>query len=119
MNKFFHIGNRPKFIKSKMSESENVSNFELEITELSPLNASTLKLIGIYLVLVFILCFSFNFMILRLFLKNKDLRNVFNVFIIAVSSLNLVGSIVFPFTIHSSFNNKYKNCLIFVLTLSY
>ncbi len=79
---------------------------ELELNDMSPLNRSTLNLITIYLILVFIMCVFFNLMLLRLFIKYKDLRNVFNIFIIAVSCLNLIGSVVFPFTIHSSFFNK-------------
>ena len=94
----------------EFSIAKNMSIFqnslELEIEHLSPLDGSTLNLIGIYLILVFTLCVFFNFKLLRLFVKCKDLRNVFNLFIIAVSSLNLAGSVVFPFTIHSSFNKK-------------
>ena len=77
-----------------------------ELNPVSPIDSVTLRVIGVYLTLIMVLCIIFNSLLLVMFFRFKDIRNIFNVFIIAVSTLNLLGSFAFPFAIHSSFNQK-------------
>ena len=90
-----------------MDLKNNIINFDdNDLNPNSPLNSFTLNLICVYLTIMMILCIVFNSLLLIIFIRYKDIRNIFNVFIIAVSSLNLFGSLVFPFAIHSSFHQK-------------
>lgn len=91
------------------TKNKNDSNtvFFIELDPISPLDAFTLNLIGMYLLAIMLLCVFFNLLLLVIFIRFKDLRNIFNLFIIAVTALNLFGSFAFPFTIHSSFNHRY------------
>ena len=73
----------------------------------STLNFNFLNGIGIYLIFIFFLSFTFNTILIRIFLRNKKLRNQFNIYILAISFTNLIGSTVLPLIIHSSFSHRY------------
>lgn len=91
------------------SINDSVAFFFTDLNPISPLDPFTLNLIGIYLTVIMTLCVAFNSLLLVLFIRFKDMRNIFNIFIIAVSALNLVGSFAFPFAIHSSFKQRWTS----------
>lgn len=87
------------------------SNFSLReqiadqlVSEVSPALCYKLQALGVISILMFIACIVFNTFLLWVFLKNKELQSSFNMFIVALSILNLVGSFLeFPFIIVSNF----------------
>jgi hypothetical protein len=83
------------------------------LNKTSPIDETTLNLIGIYLSICFLLCVSLNFLILLIFYKYKELRIPLNIFIITISACNLIASIQFPFEIYSNFQHKYFTILLF------
>ena len=82
------------------------SSIKNNYNEQSPLDQNLLLILGHYLLIVFIISLAFNSALIWLFIKNKDLRTLFNFFIVAISINNLVGSTVLPLVIHSCFNFK-------------
>lgn len=75
----------------------------------SPLNETTLKIFGSYLIIMFMLCMVLNTVLLLIFILNKELRIPFNMTIIMITSINLLSTIQFPLVIHSSFSSKWTS----------
>jgi hypothetical protein len=75
--------------------------------KISPINPIVLNLIGIYLIIVCVLSVFINAILLYVFARFKKLRTALNKLIIAMTAINLFGSIQFPFVIQSHFANKY------------
>ena len=83
-------------------------NFTLKNrNSVSPLNTSVLNLIGIYSVMIFILCVLTNSLLLLVFNRYKKLRTPLNQLIMIMTIFNLICSVQFPFVIHSHFNHKW------------
>ena len=88
------------------------SNFSLKaqlakqlVEGVPPLLCYKLQALGFLCILLFIACIVFNTFLLWVFFKNKKLQSSFNMFIVALSILNLIGSILeFPFIIISNFS---------------
>ncbi len=67
-----------------------------------------LQVIGILCIFLFIACIVFNSFLLWVFFKNKELQSSFNMFIVGLSTLNLIGSILeFPFIIISNLSCRW------------
>ncbi len=67
-----------------------------------------LQVIGIICIVLFIACVLFNSFLLWVFFKNKELQSSFNMFIVGLSILNLIGSILeFPFIIISNLSCRW------------
>lgn len=73
----------------------------------SPLNRAALELIGFYLVANFILCITVNSILLLVFIRYKKIRTPLNQLIMVMTIFNLIGSIQFPFVIHSHMSYKW------------
>lgn len=84
----------------------NTSN---QYDKISPLDPVILNLIGIYFTIIFFLCVFFNLALLLIFVRHNELRIRLNIFVIAITVFNLFGSIVFPFVIHSTFNQRWTS----------
>jgi hypothetical protein len=90
-----------------MNESlEYRLDWEIKINSTSPIDPKTLNLIGVYLVILFLLCILFNSIVLFMFLRHKELRIPLNTLIISMTLHNLITSIQYPFLIHSTFNQR-------------
>jgi len=76
--------------------------------KISPINDLILNLVGVYLVIVFLLCIIVNTLLLVVFARFKQLRTTLNKLIMILTVFNLFGSIQFPFVIHSHFVHKYN-----------
>ncbi|RNA43725.1 vertebrate ancient opsin-like [Brachionus plicatilis] len=77
---------------------------EYDLMKSSPVNCVNLRIIGTFTTLLFASCLLFNSILLWVFLKYKNMRSPTNIFITALTILNLVGSIIeFPFIIASKF----------------
>jgi len=74
--------------------------------KISPINDKLLNTIGVYFVILFLLCIIVNTFLLCIFGRFKKLRTALNKLIIALTAFNLFGSIQFPFVIYSSFVHK-------------
>lgn len=86
---------------------ESTSNlFEIK-NKTSPINKKILYTIGVYLIIVFLLCICLNTLLLVVYARFKKLRTPLNKLIIVLTAFNLFGSIEFPFVIHSNFVQKY------------
>nr|QVK45896.1 G protein-coupled receptor [Proales similis] len=69
----------------------------------SPVDCWKLNLVAVYCVVLFALSVTFNSLLLWIFFRYKELRSPVNTFIIAITILNLVGSMSeFPFVITSN-----------------
>jgi hypothetical protein len=75
-------------------------------SKISPIYSKILYIIGIYLCVVFFLCIFVNALLLTAFARFKKLRTSLNKLIIVLTTLNLLGSVQFPFEIHSNFVHK-------------
>ncbi len=85
----------------------NIINDEFENkTKISPINPQILNAIGIYMLTLFLLCILVNTLLLVIFARYKELRTLLNRLIIVLTAFNLLGSIEFPFVIHSNFVHK-------------
>ena len=73
---------------------------------ISPINFFLLDLVGVYLVIVFLLCVVVNSSLLYVFARFKKTRTTLNKLILIMTAFNLFGSIEFPFVIHSHFVHK-------------
>lgn len=73
----------------------------------SPINEFALKISGIYLIFGLVLCIISNSILLLVFIRHKNLRTTPNLIIIAITLINLIGSIEFPFMIGNTFNSKW------------
>jgi hypothetical protein len=66
-----------------------------------------LKLIGIYLIFIFVAGLLLNSILLWIFYEKKELRISLNLFVIAITFNNLVGCLTeIPFVILSNFSCK-------------
>ena len=80
---------------------------EYDFMKNSPVDCTNLQIIGTFTTLLFGLCLLFNSMLLWVFLKYKNLHSPINVFIVALTTTNLIGSVLeFPFIIASKFACK-------------
>lgn len=61
--------------------------------ELINKNCSSLKIISYYCIILFFLSMVFNVILLRLFYFHKELRKSFNLIIIALLLLNVLGTL--------------------------
>ena len=73
---------------------------------ISPINSIVLDFVGVYLIIVFLLCIVVNSLLLYVFVRYKKTRTALNKLIFIMTTFNLFGSIQFPFVIHSSFVHK-------------
>ena len=86
----------------------NNVTLELEEFPASPIPCFQTAIIGWYMCLVMVFTGIANSILLLTLLGNKSLRQPINIFVIAITILNLVGSIFeLPFIIGSSFACKY------------
>ena len=68
-----------------------------------PTECFKLRILGVLSTLLFILSTTFNGVLLHAFIKHKQLRTPLNIYIIAISVLNLVSTIIeLPFVIVSN-----------------
>ena len=74
--------------------------------EESPIEKQILNAIGVYLVIVFILCVFLNTLLLVIFARFKKMRTTLNKLILVMTAFNLFGSIQFPFVIQSNFIHR-------------
>ena len=74
--------------------------------KVSPINHIILYMIGVYLVVIFLLAIFVNALLLFVFARFKKLRTSLNKLIIVLTFFNLLGSVQFPFVIHSNFVHK-------------
>jgi hypothetical protein len=84
---------------------------------ISPIDPFILNIIGFYLCLTLFICLLFNTILLIIFIRFKELRNKFNIFIMGITTLNVIGSIEIPFVIYSSFKAKYSIYIYLLYTL--
>lgn len=79
----------------------------------SPIDKTILYAVGIYLIIVFILCIVLNSTLLLVFIRHRDLRAPINLLIITMTVFNLMGSVQFPFVIDANFKQRYIKSLKF------
>ncbi len=78
-----------------------------EYSQPSPIDPTTLNILGCFLTLMFIFGVIFNSMLLHIFSKNKELRNPLNLFVMAITLFNLLGCLFeLPWVIHSNFAHR-------------
>lgn len=83
--------------------------------QLSPLDPTTLNILGCFLTLLFIFGVFFNGLLLNIFYRHKELRVSLNMFVIAITIFNFLGCLFeLPWVIHSNFAHRfiYLNDLI-------
>ncbi len=74
----------------------------------SPTECYKLRILGIICFFLFVSSFAFNYLLLRVFIKYSELRTSFNTLIIALTILNLIGTITeLPFIIISNLSCKW------------
>lgn len=84
-----------------------VGNNENYYSRISPIDPLILNTLAIFLLIIMILGVVLNSILLNIFRINEDLRTPLNVLIIAITVLNLVGSLVeLPWVIHSCFSYR-------------
>ena len=77
----------------------------------SPVECYKLRILAMYLTVLFILSVSFNSILLFVFWRNKQFHSPHNVFMITLTVFNLLGSLIeFPFVI---FSNIYCRFVFF------
>ena len=75
---------------------------------ISPLNESIQLAVGFYLILLLIFSLLANLIFLVVYVRSKEIRkNPVNIYIVAISDLNIIAAITLPFNIHSSFSGRY------------
>ena len=101
-------------------ENKNDNYFHSDLAS-SSLKCFKLSLIGIFLLIIFILSLTFNTLLLLTFYKYKRLREKCNKFVMFLTFLNLIGTLLeLPFVFTSCMNCRYmsdriKNFLFFFL----
>ena len=76
-------------------------------SDISQIECHKLKIIGIYLILLFISSAFFNILLLFIIFKYKRFRNSLNIYIFFLTLLNLIGTFVeLPATIATNFACK-------------
>lgn len=83
---------------------DNTTNRLLDKYSLEPpVECFKLNLIGIFCIILFVLSAFFNSILLWTFIRNKSLRTSLNIFIIALTCCNLLGTLIeLPFVIVSN-----------------
>jgi hypothetical protein len=89
------------------NKSFSIDYDSFKFGQFSPISKFWTTTFGIYLTIIFLLCIILNSTLLLIFIRNKELRIPFNMLIMAITSINLLSTIQFPFLIHSSFSQKY------------
>ena len=97
-----------------MKLSANITNItvtlqsKMSIWDMDPpTECYKLRIVGVLTTLLFIFSTTFNGILLYAFIKHKKLRTPLNIYIIAISVLNLVSTIIeLPFIIVSNFYCK-------------
>ncbi len=70
----------------------------------SPTDCYKLRILGILYVSLFVASTLVNSLLLHVFIKNKNLRTSFNILIIALTLLNLIGTLTqTPFVVSNNF----------------
>jgi hypothetical protein len=88
-------------------ENNNTTDF---YNRVSPINSFSLDIIGSYLLITLLVGIVLNTLLLYKFKKYKDLQTPINTFIIAMTVLNLLGTIFeLPWIIHSCFSHKWTS----------
>ena len=59
----------------------------------SPIECYKLNIIAVYCIILFLTCIIYNLLLLLIFYKHKKLRTNLNIFIIALTILNLFGAV--------------------------
>ncbi len=78
-----------------------------DVRSISPVPCYKLIIKGVVYTILFIACVIFNAILLGIFFRNKKLQNSFNLLVITLTVMNLVGSLLeFPFVIPSNFYCK-------------
>ena len=85
-----------------MEKSSNITINEYNSIIL--LNKTFISVIGYYLLFVMAISIIFNSLLLFLFVRNVELRNVFNKVTMVISIMNLIGTSSLPLNIHSFLN---------------
>ncbi len=86
-----------------------LKNFSLQIVAQEAIsksidNCNTLKIIGVYLVVVIVLSIISNSILIWIFIVTKKLRKPTDILIISLALSNLLGTVIFmPFIIISNF----------------
>lgn len=87
-----------------MEKSSNITINEYNSIIL--LNKTFISVIGYYLLFVMAISIIFNSLLLFLFVRNVELRNVFNKVTMVISIMNLIGTSSLPLNIHSIFKQE-------------
>ena len=75
-----------------------------------PIDCTVLKVAAGALFLIFVACVVSNIILLRMFATYKHLKTPMSAFLVALTVLNLVGSLItHPLVIISKFSCKYAN----------
>lgn len=89
---------------SNNSTNRYIDKYSLE----SPVECYKLKLVGILCIFLFVFSAFFNSILLWTFIRNKSLRTSLNMFIIALTSFNLFGTLIeLPFIIVSNLKCRW------------
>ena len=77
--------------------------------KLSPISCSNLRIISYFCMIIALVSILFNSFLLCMFSKFKSLRNSINRFVIAITIINLIGTIIeFSFIIPNTYFCKYR-----------
>ena len=72
--------------------------------EASPVECYKLHIIGVYCSILLLLSLIYNSSLILVFMKHRELRTTLNMFVLTMTILNLIGSILeFSFVIPSNF----------------
>jgi hypothetical protein len=96
-------------IRPELEHNSNMTN-DTEYLHLQDqmTKCHTLKDIGIYLSIMFILCFLSNFVLMWVFFKYTELQRPVHIFLLILIMFNMLGTLVeFPITIANAFSCKY------------
>lgn len=97
----------------------NNGTLQLEEFPMSTIPCFQTAMIGWYMCFIMVFTGIANSILLVILLGNKELRQPINIFVIAITILNLIGSILeLPFIIGSSFACRYTDTFfVFCLNL--
>jgi hypothetical protein len=95
----------PKFLKN-MTESNNNNKNDNNNNLYKRTTPVMSYFFCVFWCVVFFLCIFVNALLLTAFARFKKLRTSLNKLIIVLTTLNLLGSVQFPFDIHSNFVHK-------------
>ena len=73
----------------------------------SPVECSKLQIVGYSSIMLFVLSFFSNFLLLWSFVRNKKQRSKMNTFVVALTFINLIGTVIeWPVVITNHLNCK-------------